>query len=248
MTDLIARHKEAEVRRLEIEKTFQTEIDNKQKEIDNQKEHIQTLREIHDGKSHKAREDLEEVRLNMDKKHEDSRKEIEKQLEDLFEMKLKQCREAEEAAEEIAKEREEVARFMEGEWQKVVQYEMKLADIELHRRKLIAQAEIERVRQEELHALEMENDLKGLEEQQVELLELQEKLEIAKAEAEGELNRDKLTLDSTLAENLAELDELEQKIQLIAEKHDQYMTFLSSVDDSVGSEENFDERTVTKVD
>ena len=82
-------------------------------------------------------------------------------------------REAEEAAEEIAKEREEVARFMEGEWQKVVQYEMKLADIELHRRKLIAQAEIERVRQEELHALEMENDLKGLEEQQVELLELQ---------------------------------------------------------------------------
>ena len=146
VTDLIARHKEAEVRRLEIEKTFQTEIDNKQKEIDNQKEHIQTLREIHDGKSHKAREDLEEVRLNMDKKHEDSRKEIEKQLEDLFEMKLKQCREAEEAAEEIAKEREEVARFMEGEWQKVVQYEMKLADIELHRRKLIAQAEIERVR------------------------------------------------------------------------------------------------------
>lgn len=248
VTDLIARHKEAEVRRLEIEKTFQTEIDNKQKEIDYQKEHIQTLREIHDGKSHKAREDLEEVRLNMDKKHEDSRKEIEKQLEDLFEMKLKQCREAEEAAEEIAKEREEVARFMEGEWQKVVQYEMKLADIELHRRKLIAQAEIERVRQEELHALEMENDLKGLEEQQVELLELQEKLEIAKAEAEGELNRDKLTLDSTLAENLAELDELEQKIQLIAEKHDQYMTFLSSVDDSVGSEEDFDERTVTKVD
>ena len=248
VTDLIARHKEAEVRRLEIEKTFQTEIDNKQKEIDSQKEHIQALRELHEGKSQEAREDLEQVRLNMDKKHEDSRKEIEKQLEDLFEMKLKQCREAEEAAEEIAKEREEVARFMEGEWQKVVQYEMKLADIELHRRKIIAQAESERARQEELHSLEMETDLKGLEEKHIELLELQEKLETDKAQVEDQLNRDKLTLDSTLTENLAELDELEQKIQLIAEKHDQYLTYPSSVGDSARSEENFDERTVTKVD
>ena len=74
VTDLIARHKEAEVRRLEIEKTFQTEIDNKQKEIDNQKEHIQTLREIHDGQSHKAREDLEEVRLNSVEKPKKPRK------------------------------------------------------------------------------------------------------------------------------------------------------------------------------
>lgn len=248
MTDLIARHKEAEVRRLEIEKTFQAEIDNKQKEIEDQKEHIQSLRELHEAKSLKAREELEEVRLNMDKKHEDSKNETEKQLEDLFEMKLKQCREVEESEEEIAKEREEVARFMEGEWQKIIQYEMKLAEIELQRRKMIVQAEIERTRQEEHHALEKESDLKGLEEQQVELLELQEKLEMAKAEAEDELNRDKLILESTLNQNLAELDEVERKIHLLEEKHDQYLIYLSSIEESVDSVENCDETTVTEVD
>lgn len=232
MTDLIARHKEAEVRRLEIEKAFQTEIDNKQKEINDQKEHIQALRELHETRSQKARQDLEEVRLNMDKKHEDSKSEIEKQLEDLFEMKMKRCREMEESAEEIAKEREEVARFMEGEWQKIVQYEMKLAEIELQRRKVIVQAEIERTRQEEHHGLERDGDLKELEEKQVQLLELQETLEKAKAEAEESLNRDKVALECTLTKNLTELDEIEKKIQLLQERHDQYLTYLSSLEES----------------
>ena len=232
MTDLIARHKEAEVRRLEIERAFQTEIDNKQKEIDDQKEHIQTLRELHEAKSQKARLDLENVRFNMDQKHDDSKNDIEKQLEDLFEMKIKHSREVEESAEEIAKEREEVARFMEGEWQKIIQYEMKLAEIELQRRKVLVQTGIDKTRQEELHALEREGVLKDLEDEQVKLLELQETLEKAKTEAEENLNRDKVTLECALTTNLAELDEVERKIQLLEEKHDQYFTYLSSLEDS----------------
>ena len=248
MTDLIARHKEAEVRRLEIEKAFQTEIDNKQKEIDDQKEHIQTLREMHETKSQQARLDLEEVRLNMDKKHEDSKNDIEKQLEDLFEMKMKHSREVEESAEEIAKEREEVARFMEGEWQKIIQYEMKLAEIELQRRKAIVQAEIDRARQQEHHALERDGDLKELEEKQVQLLELQETLEKAKAEAEDDLNRDKVTLECTLTKNLTELDEIERKIQVLKEKHDQYLTYLSSVEESVDVEQGCEVTELTVFD
>lgn len=241
MTDLIARHKEAEVRRLEIERAFQTEIDNKQKEIDDQKEHIQSLREMHEARSQKARLDLEDVRFNMDKKHDDSKNDIEKQLEDLFEMKIKHNRDVEESAEEIAKEREEVARFMEGEWQKVIQYEMKLAEIELQRRKVLVQTEIDRTRQEELHALEREGDLKDLEEQQVKLLEFQETLEKAKAESEENLNRDKVTLECSLTKNLAELDEVERKIQLLEEKHDQYFTYLSSLEDSADTEKSCEE-------
>jgi len=244
VTDLIARHKEAEVRRLEIERAFQTEIDNKQKEIDDQKEHIQTLRELHEAKSQKARQDLEDVRLTMDKKHDESKNDIEKQLEDLFEMKIKHSREVEDSAEEIAKEREEVARFMEGEWQKIVQYEMKLAEIELQRRKVLVQTEVDRTRQEELHALEREGDLKDLEDEQVKLLELQETLEKAKNEAEENLNRDKITLECALTKNLADLDEVERKIRLLEEKHDQYFTYLSSLEDSADTEKSCEENGV----
>lgn len=244
VTDLMARHKEAEVRRLEIERAFQTEIDNKQKEIDDQKEHIQTLRELHETRSQKARLDLENVRFNMDKKHDDSKNDIEKQLEDLFEMKIKHSREVEESAEEIAKEREEVGRFMEGEWQKIIQYEMKLADIELQRRKVLVQTEVDRTQQEELHALEREGDLKDLEDKQVKLLELQETLEKAKNEAEENLNRDKITLECALTKNLAELDEVERKIRLLEEKHDQYFTYLSSLEDSADTEQSCEENGV----
>lgn len=247
MTDLIARHKEAEVRRLEIERAFQTEIDNKQKEIDSQKEHIQTLREMHESKSQQARQELEEVRLNMDKKHDEAKNEIEKQLEDLFELKYRHDREVEEAAEEMAKEREEVARFMEGEWQKIIQYEMKLAEIELQRRKALVDMEIERTRQGEHHAFERDRELKEIEDEQVRLLELQENLETAKAEAEETLTRDKSTLECTLKNDLTELDEVERKIQLLGEKHDQYLTYLSSVEDSgdVEDEQRFEENGIT---
>ncbi|KAL9954917.1 hypothetical protein ACROYT_G042503 [Oculina patagonica] len=250
VTDLIARHKEAEIRRLEIERAFQTEIDNKQKEIDDQKEHIQSLRELHEARSQQARLDLEEVRLNMDKNHEDSKNDIEKELEDLFEQKMKHSREVEESAEEIAKEREEVARFMEGEWQKIIQYEMKLAEIEMQRRKVIVQAEIDRTRQEEHHGLERDGDLKELEEKQVQLLELQETLEKAKAEAEDSLNRDKVTLECTLTKDLTELDEIERKIQLLEEKHDQYLTYLtsSSLEESADVEQGCEETEVTVFD
>ncbi|KAJ7365464.1 Kinesin-like protein kif16b [Desmophyllum pertusum] len=229
-------------------KAFQTEIDTKQKEIDDQKDHIQTLRELHETKSQQARLELEEVRQNMDKKHDDSKNDIEKQLEDLFETKTKHNREVEESAEEIAKEREEVARFMEGEWQKIIHYEMKLAEIELQRRKVIVQAEIERARQEEHHSFEKNGDLKELEEKQVKLLELQETLEKSKSDAEDNLNRDKLTLECALTKNLNELDEVERKIQLLEEKQDEYLTNPSSLEESVDVEEACEDTGVTVFD
>lgn len=237
MTDLIARHKESEVRRLEIERTLQAEIDSKQQEIDDQKEHIRALRELHETKSQQTRQELEEVRLSMDKEHDKAKNEIEKQLEDLFEMKYRHTREVEASAEEIAKEREEVARFVDEEWQKIVQYEMKLADIELQRRKALFDAEIERTRQGEFHEFERDRDLREIEDEQVKLLELQETLKASKAEAEGNLNRDKSTLESTLKKDLTELDEVEKRIQMLGEKHDQYLTYLSSIEDSGGLED-----------
>lgn len=237
VTDLIARHKESEVRRLEIERTLQAEIDSKQQEIDDQKEHIRALRELHETKSQQTRQELEEVRLSMDNEHDKAKNEIEKQLEDLFEMKYRHTREVEASAEEIAKEREEVARFVDEEWQKIVQYEMKLADIELQRRKALFDAEIERTRQGEFHEFERDRDLREIEDEQVKLLELQETLKASKAEAEGNLNRDKSTLESTLKKDLTELDEVEKRIQMLGEKHDQYLTYLSSIEDSGGLED-----------
>lgn len=246
VSDLIAKHKEAEVRRLEIEKAFQTEIDSKQNEIDAQKDYIQNLRERHETKSQEARQELELVRLNMDKKHEDAKSEIEQQLEELFEMKYIHEKNVQESAEEIAKEREEVARFMEGEWQKVIQYETKLAEIELQRRKALVEAEIERERQGEQHTFVRDRDLKEIEDEQVRLLEMRENLETAKVQAEKRLNEDKSTLEHTIKKDLSELEEVEKKIKLLEEKHDQYLEYFSSMEHSPGGAE--DEQSLGEAD
>lgn len=246
VSDLIAKHKEAEVRRLEIEKAFQTEIDSKQNEIDAQKDYIQNLRERHETKSQEARQELELVRLNMDKKHEDAKSEIEQQLEELFEMKYRHEKNVQESAEEIAKEREEVARFMEGEWQKVIQYETKLAEIELQRRKALVEAEIERERQGEQHTFVRDRDLKEIEDEQVRLLEMRENLETAKVQVEKRLNEDKSTLEHTIKKDLSELEEVEKKIKLLEEKHDQYLEYFSSMEHSPGGGE--DEQSLGEAD
>lgn len=246
VSDLIAKHKEAEVRRLEIEKAFQTEIDSKQNEIDAQKDYIQNLRERHETKSQEARQELELVRLSMDKKHEDAKSEIEQQLEELFEMKYRHEKNVQESAEEIAKEREEVARFMEGEWQKVIQYETKLAEIELQRRKALVEAEIERERQGEQHTFVRDRDLKEIEDEQVKLLEMRENLETAKVQAEKRLNEDKSTLEHTIKKDLSELEEVEKKIKLLEEKHDQYLEYFSSMEHSPGGAE--DEQSLGEAD
>ncbi|KAM7451352.1 Kinesin-like protein kif16b [Porites harrisoni] len=246
VSDLIAKHKEAEVRRLEIEKAFQTEIDSKQNEIDAQKDYIQNLRERHETKSQEARQELELVRLSMDKKHEDAKSEIEQQLEELFEMKYRHEKNVQESAEEIAKEREEVARFMEGEWQKVIQYETKLAEIELQRRKALVEAEIERERQGEQHTFVRDRDLKEIEDEQVKLLEMRENLETAKVQAEKRFNEDKSTLEHTIKKDLSELEEVEKKIKLLEEKHDQYLEYFSSMEHSPGGAE--DEQSLGEAD
>lgn len=238
VTDLMARHKESEVRRLEIERALQAEIDSKQKEIDDQKEHIRSLREQHEDRSQRARHELEQVRANIDKKHEEAKAEIERHVKELFEMKYgDNCGEHEEASdEEITKEKEEVAGILEEEWQKVAQYEMKVADIELLRRKALVDLEIERTRQGELHAFERNRDLKEIEDEQVKLLETQENLNIAKAKVEESWIRDKVILENALEKDLVELGEVDKKIQLLEEKHEQLMTFLSTTEDCAGVE------------
>lgn len=246
MTDLMARHKESEVRRVEIERTLLAEINSKQKEIDDQKEHIRSLREVHEARSLRARQELDRVRFKMDEKHEEAKVEIEKQVEELFHLKYgDDYSEVVASNEDIAKEKEEVARFFDEEWQKISQYETKLADIELLRRKVLVDVEIERTRQGELYAFERDRDLKEIEDEQIKLLEIQENLDIAKARAEESWNRDKLTLESTIEKDLNELNEVERKIQLLEEKRAQFSTYRTTAEDSEGvrNEENTDEAT-----
>ena len=210
---------------MEIERAFQIEIDNKQREIDDQKDRIQLLREQHEVKSLAAREELDEVRQRMDKKHDDTKYKIKNQMENLFESKWRQNKDIEDSA-ELEKEKEELARFMEGEWQKISQYEVKLADIELKKRKTILQWEVKQAREEELHAWERDEELKDLEERQIKLLEVQEILQTDKARADN-----RSTLEKVLADDLKELDELDKKIKLLEEKRDDY----------IGSEEGLTE-------
>ncbi|XP_015774745.1 PREDICTED: kinesin-like protein KIF16B, partial [Acropora digitifera] len=236
VTDLMARHKESEVRRLEIERALQAEINSKQKEIDDQKEHIRSLREIHEASSQRAKQELDRVRLRMDEKHEEAKVEIEKHVEELFHLKYgEDYSEVVASNEDIAKEKEEVARFFDEEWQKISQYETKLADIELSRRRVLVDVEIERTRQAELHAFERDRDLKEIEEEQVKLLESRENLNVVKAKAEESWNRDKLTLESTIEKDLIELNEVERKIHILEEKREQFSTDRSTAEHSEGA-------------
>ncbi|XP_067031980.1 kinesin-like protein KIF16B [Acropora muricata] len=236
VTDLMARHKESEVRRLEIERALQAEIISKQKEIDDQKEHIRSLREIHEASSQRAKQELDRVRLRMDEKHEEAKVEIEKHVEELFHLKYgEDYSEVVASNEDIAKEKEEVARFFDEEWQKISQYETKLADIELSRRRVLVDVEIERTRQAELHAFERDRDLKEMEEEQVKLLEIRENLNVVKAKAEESWNSDKLTLERTIEKDLIELKEVERKIHILEEKREQFSTDRSTAEHSEGA-------------
>ncbi|KAK2550750.1 Kinesin-like protein KIF16B [Acropora cervicornis] len=222
--------------KLEIERALQAEINSKQKEIDDQKEHIRSLREIHEASSQRAKQELDRVRLRMDEKHEEAKVEIEKHVEELFHLKYgEDYSEVVASNEDIAKEKEEVARFFDEEWQKISQYETKLADIELSRRRVLVDVEIERTRQAELHAFERDRDLKEIEEEQVKLLEIRENLNVVKAKAEESWNRDKLTLESTIEKDLIELNEVERKIHILEEKREQFSTDRSTAEHSEGA-------------
>ena len=80
ISDLIARHKEAEVRRMEIEKAHQTEISAKQAELDEQRRAMNKVRDYHKGLSAQAKAELDQVRQQMQHESLGRRDEIGQQM------------------------------------------------------------------------------------------------------------------------------------------------------------------------
>ena len=163
VTDLIARHKDAEVRRMDVEKAYQTELDAKQAEMEEHRKEMERVREFHEGLATKARIELHEVRQEMEIKNQEEVEEIANQVGVLVELKHKDSKDMNEPT----KEKEYFNHLLGGEWKKVEQYEMKLAGIELEKRRSLARAEHELERQHMLLDTDKAEELKHLEEQQV---------------------------------------------------------------------------------
>lgn len=109
--------------------------------------------------------------------------------------------------------KEELHVFMEDEWQKIEEYEVKLAEIELLRRKTLDQAELDVQRQKELLEWEKDQELRDIEEQQENLLELQEELKTSLGKAEKEYSKVIPSLEKTIKKEKEELEHIDKKIR-----------------------------------
>ncbi|KXJ24780.1 kinesin-like protein KIF16B [Exaiptasia diaphana] len=213
ITDLISKHKEAEVRRLEVERNYREEIEMKQNEIEAQKEQIQQIRSAHDKNSRKTREELHHVQEMIETKNEQDKNAINSELENLFGLRKTFNLEYPGLDEKEEKEKQDLQSFMEDEWDKVEHFEIKLAEIELSRRKTIDKVALDVQKQKELLDWEKDQELRDIEEQQENLLELQQQLKASHEKAENELNKVKPSLERTLNKEREELEHLEKKIQ-----------------------------------
>lgn len=210
---MISKHKEAEVRRLEVERNYREEIEMKQNEIEAQKEQIQQIRLAHDRNSRKTREELHHVQDMVETKNEQDKNVINEELEQLFGLRKSFKLEYPGLDETEEHEKHVLQSFMEDEWDKVEHFEIKLAEIELSRRKTIDKVALDVQKQKELLDWEKDQELRDIEEQQENLLELQQQLKTSYEKAENDLNKVKPSLERKLNKEREELEHLEKKIQ-----------------------------------
>ncbi|KAK3749991.1 hypothetical protein QZH41_000418 [Actinostola sp. cb2023] len=110
-------------------------------------------------------------------------------------------------------EKETLQSFMDDEWDKIEHYEVKLAEIELMKRKTVNKVELDVQRQRELLDWEKDQELRDIEEQQENILELQEQLKSLFERAEKEFSKVQPTLEKTLSKEREELEHIEKKIR-----------------------------------
>ncbi|XP_048585705.1 kinesin-like protein KIF16B isoform X2 [Nematostella vectensis] len=227
VSQLIAKHKEAEVRRMEVERNYRDEIDTKQREIEAMKEQMQQIRQTHEENAENVRNDLQGVQQCMVKRNEQENKHIDGQIEGLFEIR-------DDVSSTTEEEKETFRAFMEDEWRKIEQYEMKLADIELQKRKIMEKAEVDIHRQRELLSWEKDQEIRDLEEQQDKLIELQGQLTSSYSLTEKEYHNMKPVMEKTIKKEKEELEHIERKIRSLERKQ---LSYLKKEDIELAGEE-----------
>lgn len=211
--DLISKHKEAEVRRLEIERNYREDIEMKQNEIEAQKDQIQQIRLAHEKNSRKTREELEHIQDVIESNNQKEKSVVNEELENLFGLRKQFKLDCPGVEEDELNEKESLQSFMEDEWDKIEHFEVKLAELELSKRKTIDRVALDVQKQKELLDWEKDQELRDIEEQQESLLELQEQLKNAYEKAEKEFSKVKPSLEKTLKKEKDELHYIEKKLQ-----------------------------------
>lgn len=185
----------------------------KQNEIEAQKEQIQQIRLAHEKNSRKTRDDLDHVQETIEAKNEKEKNVINKELENLFELRKGFNLDCPGVLEKEQQEKRSLQLFMEDEWDKIEHFEIKLAEIELLKRKTTDKVTLDVQRQRELLDWEKDQELRDIEEQQESLLELQEQLKNAYEKSEKDFNKIKPPLEKTLKKEKEELEHIEKKIR-----------------------------------
>ena len=227
MSDLIAKHKESEARRVEVEKSYQEEIMCKWKEIEEQKDIIQKLREQQDSKGEEAQIELDKMRTIFDEQSIKDKKSLEEQINVLVELKHKD-RHLEEGdtnellTQTIANEQTSVMSYLEELWNTIEQSELKVAEIQLQMNKAIEQSEIDLLKTTERMNWEKQEELNEIDSERKTLEELHTKLSESFVTSERNLKEKKVYLENNIETGYQQLNDVEDVIKLLEEQQQHF--------------------------
>lgn len=146
--DLLAKYKQSEIERFEIEAKNKLDMEAKDREIEKQAKELLHKQRNDEALLQQYQNELQELREQLSEEKSSVRTQLIEQLEKLF-VKMKNSKHdlTDAAKKDIDKQRKRLNKQLKREWSKLDQYEMKLIEVEAEKRKIIQDAE-ERLKQE----------------------------------------------------------------------------------------------------
>ena len=230
LADLISKHKESEARRVEVEKSYQEEIMSKWKEIEEQKDLIQKLREQQEVKVEEAQQELDKLRAIFVEQSGKERQTLEKEMQLLVELKHKHKEDDSvyvpkmfTQAVSTFEDKSSISSFLQDRWSTIEQSELRLAELELQISKSLEQVEVDLTRQEELMKFDKQEELKEIDAEREAVKGVQARLSESFATSEAELKRRRVDLEKSIETGYQQLNEVDGFIRILEEQQKHFV-------------------------
>jgi hypothetical protein len=140
--ELLAKYKQSEIERMELEAKNKQELEAKDKEIEKQAKELLQLQKSDEAKLQQYQKQLQDLREELSDEKSSARSELIQQMEKLF-VKMKNANNGLVAGskKDLDKQRRRLNKRLKREWSKLDQYEMKLIEVEAEKRKITQDAE-----------------------------------------------------------------------------------------------------------
>ena len=140
--DLLAKYKQSEIDRFEIEAKNKQNLEEKDNEIKAQAEELLERQQHDEALLQQYQKELQDLREQLSDERTSVRGELVHQMEKHF-IKMKNANKelAEGSAKDLEKQRRRFKKQLKREWSKLDQYEMKLIEVEAEKRRIIQDAE-----------------------------------------------------------------------------------------------------------